>query len=242
MYKQAGQAGHDAGQAPIAPRRIAVVPAYNEEPTVKDVLERLYPLVDELLVVDDGSTDNTREVIEKWLPEHDARPDALVRGQPGHVGGLLPGVQRSAPAHRHAAKWAMTISCTRWTPTGSTSSSVLDELRDIAVAEGLDALLVQRDLSTYPLYKRLGNWADERVGVALGRAPAPRRRVRLPDLPRSARSPTPSTTTRATSTARPSRSLWCCAGSGTACATTSSSRCRCSGPARASSTPPSTLP
>ena len=34
------------------PRRIAVVPAYNEEPTVKGVLERLYPLVDELVVVD----------------------------------------------------------------------------------------------------------------------------------------------------------------------------------------------
>ena len=32
------------------PRRIAVVPAYNEEPTVKGVLERLYPLVDELVV------------------------------------------------------------------------------------------------------------------------------------------------------------------------------------------------
>ena len=31
------------------PRRIAVVPAYNEEPTVKDVLARLYPLVDELV-------------------------------------------------------------------------------------------------------------------------------------------------------------------------------------------------
>jgi len=65
------QSGNDAGRPPIAPRRIAVVPAYNEEPTVKGVLERLYPLVDELLVVDDGSTDNTREVVEKWLPEHD---------------------------------------------------------------------------------------------------------------------------------------------------------------------------
>jgi len=34
-------------------RRIAVVPAYNEEPTVETVLDRLYPLVDELVVVDD---------------------------------------------------------------------------------------------------------------------------------------------------------------------------------------------
>lgn len=39
-----------------SPRRIAVVPAYNEEPTVRDVLGKLYGYVDELVVVDDGST------------------------------------------------------------------------------------------------------------------------------------------------------------------------------------------
>ncbi|HTC80119.1 MAG TPA: glycosyltransferase, partial [Acidimicrobiia bacterium] len=49
-------------------RRIAVVPAYNEEPTVEAVLDGLYPLVDELVVVDDGSTDHTRKIIEEWLP------------------------------------------------------------------------------------------------------------------------------------------------------------------------------
>src|SRR5206468_2042552 len=49
------------------PRRIAVVPAYNEEPTVAAVLEELYPLVDELVVVDDGSTDDTRAEIERWI-------------------------------------------------------------------------------------------------------------------------------------------------------------------------------
>ena len=52
------------------PRRIAVVPAYNEEPTVRDVLGKLYTYVDELVVVDDGSTDATRSEIERFLPEH----------------------------------------------------------------------------------------------------------------------------------------------------------------------------
>src|SRR5204862_2427844 len=149
------QAGPGASRA--QPRRIAVVPAYNEEPTVKDVLERLYPLVDELVVVDDGSTDNTREVVEKWLPEQDnawmlsfddnrgmsaayylAFTDLRLRLATGEIGDddLIYTVDAD----------------------GQHALSVLDELRDIAVADGLDAPIVQRDLSTYPIYKRLGNW------------------------------------------------------------------------------------
>src|SRR4051812_45165944 len=52
-------------------RRIAVVPAYNEEPTVAGILVKLHHLVDELVVVDDGSTDRTRAEIESVLPNLD---------------------------------------------------------------------------------------------------------------------------------------------------------------------------
>jgi glycosyltransferase involved in cell wall biosynthesis len=149
------QAAPGAGRT--TPRRIAVVPAYNEEPTVKGVLERLYPLVDELVVVDDGSTDNTREVIEKWLPEQDNAWMLSFDDNQGMSAAYYLAFtdlrQRLATGEIGEDDLVYTVDA-----DGQHELSVLDELRDIAVAEGLDALIVQRDLSTYPLYKRIGNW------------------------------------------------------------------------------------
>jgi glycosyltransferase involved in cell wall biosynthesis len=139
------------------PRRIAVVPAYNEEPTVKGVLERLYPLVDELVVVDDGSTDNTREVVEKWLPEQDNAWMLSFDDNQGMSAAYYLAFtdlrQRLATREISEDDLIYTVDA-----DGQHDLGVLDGLRDIAVADELDALIVQRDLSGYPPYKRLGNW------------------------------------------------------------------------------------
>jgi glycosyltransferase involved in cell wall biosynthesis len=139
------------------PRRIAVVPAYNEEPTVGEVLEGLYPAVDELVVVDDGSVDNTREIVEKFLPEH---PRARLlsfdvnRGMSAAYHLAFTDLrQRIASGEIDEDDLIYTVDA-----DGQHELGALDRLRDIAIAEGLDALIAQRDLSTYPPYKRLGNW------------------------------------------------------------------------------------
>jgi glycosyltransferase involved in cell wall biosynthesis len=145
------------GTSRAKPRRIAVVPAYNEEPTVKGVLERLYPMVDELVVVDDGSTDKTREVVEKWLPEQDNAWMLSFDDNQGMSAAYYLAFsdlrQRLATGEIGEDDLIYTVDA-----DGQHELSVLDELRDIAVADGLDALIVQRDLSTYPTYKRVGNW------------------------------------------------------------------------------------
>lgn len=44
---------------------VVVVPAYNVEKQIKDAVERIDKLVDHIVIVDDCSKDNTKEVIEK---------------------------------------------------------------------------------------------------------------------------------------------------------------------------------
>ena len=41
---------------------IAIIPAFNEETTIAEVLKRTRPFVDEIIVVNDGSKDRTREI------------------------------------------------------------------------------------------------------------------------------------------------------------------------------------
>jgi glycosyltransferase involved in cell wall biosynthesis len=158
-------------QRPVGPRRIAVVPAYNEEATVAEVLDRLSRLVDEVVVVDDGSTDDTRGEIEKWLPGHDhVRLIVHERNQgmsEAYYTAFTDMRQRIIDGEISADDLIYTIDA-----DGQHELAVLEELQRIMLHEGLDALLVQRDLAGYPLYKQLGNqllsaWASLWAGGPL---------------------------------------------------------------------------
>ncbi len=139
------------------PRRIAVVPAYNEEPTVRDVLGKLYGYVDELVVVDDGSTDRTRAEIEMFLPEH---PEARMLVHEVNQGMSEAYYLAFTDLRRRLSDGELSEDDLIYTidADGQHELAVLDELRETMSEQSLDALIVRRDLSTYPPYKQAGNW------------------------------------------------------------------------------------
>jgi glycosyltransferase involved in cell wall biosynthesis len=158
-------------EAPRAPRKIAVVPAFNEESSVAAVLEALYPKVDELLVVDDGSTDGTRAAIQAWLPGRDSAILVAFETNRGMsaayyaaFGNLRARLQNGT---LHDDDLVFTIDA-----DGQHDLAVLDALERVMVDERLDALIARRNLSYHGWFKRAGNnlisaWASLWAGSTL---------------------------------------------------------------------------
>jgi glycosyltransferase involved in cell wall biosynthesis len=152
-------------------RRIAVVPAYNEASTIAAVLDELHRHVDELIVVDDGSTDGTRAEIDRWLPGHE-RVQVLVHEtnqgmSEAYLLALTTLRERLQQGELSADDLVFTVDA-----DGQHDLAVLDELVEITIAEGLDAMLARRDLSYQSAYKRAGNavvsaWASLWAGRRL---------------------------------------------------------------------------
>ncbi len=163
--------GAVAGYGGRRPRRIAIVPAYNEQPSVVAVLEQLYPLVDELVVVDDGSTDGTRREIQSWLPGHDRCTllwHDVNRGMSeAYVLALTTLRSRLDSGELSPNDLVFTVDA-----DGQHDLAVLDDLVGVTIDEGVDAMLARRDLSYHGPYKKLGNailsyWASLWAGKRL---------------------------------------------------------------------------
>jgi glycosyltransferase involved in cell wall biosynthesis len=152
-------------------RRLAVVPAYNEAATIEAVLDRLSPLVDDLTIVDDGSTDATRITVQRWLPGH---PHVRLLTFDHNRGMSAAYYLAFSDIARRVAAGEVSEDDLIFTvdADGQHDLDAFAELQRITVDENLDALLVQRDLSTYPWVKRAGNgvmsawatlWAGQRL-------------------------------------------------------------------------------
>jgi glycosyltransferase involved in cell wall biosynthesis len=65
------------------PRASIVVPVFNERATIAEILRRIQAvdLDKEIIIVDDGSTDGTKEILTAWATRAAAKPTKLPHGQ-----------------------------------------------------------------------------------------------------------------------------------------------------------------
>jgi glycosyltransferase involved in cell wall biosynthesis len=163
------QRAQQAKSAMAAPRRIAVVPVFNEENTVLLVLDELERLVDQIVVVDDGSTDRSRQLITAWARHRRAAHTIFFERNRGlsaayyaafkDIAGLV------AASELSADDLIITVDA-----DGQHDPADLERLTRRVTEEGFDAAVARRDLSGYSVLKRTGNnlltwWASLWAGI-----------------------------------------------------------------------------
>ncbi|MFQ5412205.1 MAG: glycosyltransferase family 2 protein [Phycisphaerae bacterium] len=85
-------------------RVLIAIPVFNEERYVADILARIRPLSDDILVVDDGSTDATHRILSEFAKlERIRHPDNL-----GYGRSLIDAFEFAA---RRDFDWIITIDC-----------------------------------------------------------------------------------------------------------------------------------
>lgn len=149
-------------------RLIVVVPVYNEERTVLPVLESIYALhgvVDHVVIVDDGSTDGSSAGIRRWTEGKEGRATLLRHeANQGYSAALLTGFQHILERHRRG-EFAADDAVATVDSDGQHDPSQLPEFLDVLTRQQLDVVWARRDFSSYPAWKRLGNWLMSRIGT-----------------------------------------------------------------------------
>lgn len=137
-------------------RRIALIPVYNEESTLIAVLESVYPKVDVLLVVDDGSVDSSLQIAVSYAREHGNVEVLRLERNCGMSAALREGFTHLAAQVRDG-KLAPEDVLLTLDADGQHDSNEIEALCLHLEKAGLDVALTRRLFALYPAYKRLGN-------------------------------------------------------------------------------------
>ncbi|MBI3744720.1 MAG: glycosyltransferase family 2 protein [Chloroflexi bacterium] len=148
-------------------RLVVCVPVYNEAGSVAGVLDRIaaLPSVNHIVIVDDGSTDGSSAVLDKWVAGHKDRATLLRHEQnKGYSGALLTGLRHTVAGYR-AGQYADSDIVATVDADGQHDPAELAGFVETMERENLDVVWARRDFSLYALHKKLGNYYMSAVGT-----------------------------------------------------------------------------
>jgi len=137
-------------------KKIALMPVYNEEGTLLRVLDSLAPMVDQIVLVDDGSSDNSPALAMAWTRDHASAEVLKLEENSGMSAALREGFLYLALKLMNREldpdDFLLTLDA-----DGQHDAGEISALCEYVDRKGLDVALTNRDFSLYPYYKRLGN-------------------------------------------------------------------------------------
>jgi glycosyltransferase involved in cell wall biosynthesis len=137
-------------------KKIALIPVFNEEETLLTVLEPIASLVDWIIIVDDGSSDNSLALAIDWARDH-ARVEVLrLAKNRGMSIALREGFVYLA-SRLEKGKLDPEDLLLMLDADGQHDAREIGALCEYVERKGLDVALTHRDFSLYPIYKRMGN-------------------------------------------------------------------------------------
>jgi glycosyltransferase involved in cell wall biosynthesis len=123
---------------------IVIIPAYNEEKTIGEVVKHVKKFVDKILVVDDGSTDKTSEIAKKA----GANVIKHTKNQGVDYASRI-GLENAIKMKPDTILFV--------DGDGQLDPNYIPQFIK-AIEDGADYVVGWRDLSNYPLDRRIGNW------------------------------------------------------------------------------------
>src|SRR5690349_4833069 len=138
------------------PKTLVVIPIYNEEKTLKDILSRVGRQADILVCVNDGSRDGSLEILTAFARRRGNTFIVDLPSNRGMAGALKAGflfvlylAQRGLAGPEDVV---VTIDA-----DGQHKPEYIREITRYLVRKKVDVVLTRRNFAVYPLYKIWGN-------------------------------------------------------------------------------------
>jgi len=138
-------------------KRIITLPVYNEEKTLLRELEKLREYADLIIVVNDGSIDNSDEIVNKWINKNLEHIYINLKVNRGKSHALLLAFEKILDLNSKGDIENTDLIIVT-DADGQLPTDIINDSVEYFSRKGLDTLIGFRDFSRYPIIKKLGNY------------------------------------------------------------------------------------